>query len=154
MTVYSMFLTFAQYLVGFILFVPAKILWAVGLLLPTCDDMGIVGISANWVNEMTQWARTFLPLTQLLPIDDLWVFANVVVTYIILKWIIKHIPWLMHLGAKVWIAIIVIYLIIGAVDWLANIDWSNAPAFNEAFGGAPSSTWSGGGLGGGGGGSW
>lgn len=153
MTFYAMMLAFVQFLIGIVIFIPAQLLVIVGSIFPECGTLGVIGLPASWINEGVQWVRWGLPLWHYMPMAQLWLFANTLTAYLILRWILSHLPWLISLGSRIWIIIVIIYIILGAVSFFIGDGWRDSEVFSDAFGGSPTST-SGGGLGGGGGGSW
>lgn len=156
----SIFTHVLQWLIGFLLFVPYTVLNLIGLLLPSCSSLSIIG---TWNDAVTNAGNLMLlmwPVLKWFPWTSIWNLVSAMILYAIVRPIMKG--WtkpevLIHLGWKVWSMIVILYVVSAFVSIFTGFDWQTDPAFLEVFGSASSvqsGVGSGMGSGGGGGGSW
>jgi len=151
----TMFSQLLSWLVQFALFTPFQIFRLVGLLFPTCSDIGIVGFTVAVQNAAVGWLLFFYPVLQYVPWTFLWNFLSAVFLYIFVSFLIRNFPKIMQFVMSFWWVIVIFYVLGGLISIFTSNSWMESEAFSEVFGSSPTTTGEvGGGFGGGGGGSW
>lgn len=147
-----LFGNFLKFLVDAVLYVPFTVLRVVGLALPACSEYGLVAIPSLVTEGMVRIIKLLWPILQFVPWAFLWNFGSAWVLFLIVKWVIGHLPWLTTLGSRVWVIVLVLYVLSGIINFFIGTDWQTSDVFLTGFGLTPDSV--GGAFGGGGGGRW
>lgn len=156
----SIFTNVLQFLIGFLLFVPYTALNLVGLLLPSCSSLSIIG---SWNEAVIGFGNMILvlwPILKWVPWEGVWNLISAMILYelvrpILVGWTKPEV--MIHLGWPVWAFIAILYVVSASISLFTGFDFLDSPAFTEVFGTASSvnsGVGSGFGGGGGGGGSW
>jgi len=155
MDINTLFGNVLNYIIGFVFFIPVTILRLIGLLLPTCDQLGLVTFSNNAINDSIQWMRFAWPVLQWLPWDVIWGLVSAELLLLIFFYIFDHLPMIMNFVGRWWWLILILFLFGGIISSFLGNDWRTNDIFTDVFDTAPTSTgFGGGGYGGGGGGGW
>lgn len=150
----TLFASILQYIITFLFFIPIQILRLIGLLLPSCDQLGVVMFTNDAINGAIQWIRFAWPILQFLPWDVIWGLVSAEILLLVFLYFLDHLPMLFAFVGRWWMVILVLFLLGGIISFFIGNDWRGNEVFTDTFGESPTSTYSGGGAGGGGGGSW
>jgi len=151
----TMFSSLLSWLVSFALFVPFQILKLVGLLFPSCSDIGIVGFTQQVTAAAVGWMLFLYPILQYVPWTFVWNFLSAVFLYIFVTFLVKNLTRVMGFVVSFWWIIAIFYVLGGLISIFTSNAWMDSDVFGAVFGTSPTSTGAvGGGFGGGGGGGW